>query len=400
MDIKKQFLKISAFLKKHQWVFQSEFLDRYPESFPEPYQSIAVEVSQLNLEERLLLENNLDLKTKNTEFKKLINEIKELSTIPQSVMSSQALNQFIKRKLSVKKVHELEVIQSYAKNLEWEKVFDFGGGAGHLCMSLVDDHHRAISFDSNKSFQESGKKKIQRWLPQLSDRIHFVHKELKSPEDIEHLIDEKTMMIGLHACGDLSSILCKAYQNQKAKYLLSYSCCYHKLTVKNYNLSKVAKDNPIFFTNHALTLAAKSYKKQTKETIKTRDRVKEYRYGLHFYLKNKYQQDFISLGNAHKEDYQNHFLDYAQKFSPIKIDLKDLDNFIKETYVQDKLWLMIKASSFRILFGRLIEIYLVLDRALALLEDGHHVRVYESFRRDLSPRNILLMASKDSLFSS
>ena len=53
----------------------------------------------------------------------------------------------------------------------------------------------------------------------------------------------------------------------------------------------------------------------------------------------------------------------------------------------------ILADIIRGLLGRVIETYLVLDRAVSLEEQGHKVDVIEIFDRKLSPRNLLIKSS-------
>jgi len=191
------------------------------------------------------------------------------------------------------------------------------------------------------------------------------------------------MILGLHSCGALSTEIIKL----KFPHLLNFGCCYHKLN-DEYNISQVAKLEPLIFSNHALTLAAKSQPTISDETVAKKILVKKYRYALHLYLKENMNLDFTSIGNTHKDDYKLDFAQYALKYCKLisEEEIHKLNDFYEKNI--KKIELIIKSGTLRALLSRLIELYIIFDRAVYLIENNVDIKVLEIFKKSLSPRNI------------
>ena len=163
------------------------------------------------------------------------------------------------------------------------------------------------------------------------------------------------------------------------------------------NLSQTAQKNPLKFNKYNLTLATKSYKTQSLKTYKEKLRVKNFRYTLHLFVQKKLNKDFESLGNAKKEDYLGNFSDYAFKYMPELCETttqEELNDFYICETTQNQVKQILSLGVLRSHLARLIELYIILDRALWLNEKGYEVKITESFDRSLSPRNISLLAQK------
>ena len=163
-------------------------------------------------------------------------------------------------------------------------------------------------------------------------------------------------------------------------HLLNFGCCYHKMT-DEYNISAVAKERPLSFTNHALTMAAKCMGTHTTQDIENKFLVKHFRYPIHFFYVDQMDQQEPVLGNAKLADYKGEFKYYIAKYCP---ELKDFEVPLKEKEVN----YYFKAGSIRALLGRLIELYIVLDRVLNLKENDLDAKLYQFFDPKLSPRNL------------
>jgi hypothetical protein len=380
MDYEKRFNQIKDFLIEHEYLHSTEMMERYPHQLTAPYDSWVKEILAFDFKQLLDFEKHYSIKNLiNEELIHFIKTCEELCDIPFLKVDEEKIDGALKRKLTPKKNHEIQTIKSYMRTQnDIDTLVDIGSGAGHLSCALVAGTHlKSYCLDMNKDFQEQGQKKIDYWLPKLRDKIKFIPHKLEAnkvyPFDINQ---DSTMTIGLHSCGPLSTFVVES----KPKHLINFSCCYHKLT-NEYNISQIAQSNPLTFTNHALTMAAKCLGTNTEKDLETKFLVKRFRYPLHFYQVDHEEIKFQNTGNAKASDYQGSFKDYIAKYCP---DIKDHDVPLKEAETNYYL----KAGSIRALLGRLIEIYIILDRVLYLRENQIRAEAYQVFDPELSPRNI------------
>ncbi len=393
MNLEKRFLQIKQILIEHRSLLEKEVLEQYPNS-PSPYTNWAQELLALSASELIQLENTLNTpKALSEDYQNLLKKIKSLTELPKPTIKTTKMAPNFARKISLKKRHEIELINSQLAQLTCENFIDIGSGAGHLSSFLLQNNTKTSTcLDKEKAYQDIGKKKLQRYYPEILKRINFMTADFQDIQDIS--CAQETTVIGLHACGALSKNIIDFYLNSEAKYLLNYGCCFHKMNADNFNLSTFAKSQPLELTNHELTMAAKSYKNISQATFEQREKVKLYRYVLHMYLYDHFKSGFTSIGNTHSSDYQKDFAHYAKKYS---LQLKQHDskklNFFFQTK-KDLAKFYIRLGIIRSHFSRLIEIYLILDRALYLKENQTHVSVTETFDRKISPRNLSLMAYK------
>lgn len=110
--------------------------------------------------------------------------------------------------LNGKKLHEISVIEHYMGRQEPKvhKIIEIGGGKGNLSYVLcVRQDIQGLSIDLEQSFQDSGKKRNDRFLGEKKDMIKFCNHKLDDGELPENF-ESYDMSIGLHTCGGLSRI--------------------------------------------------------------------------------------------------------------------------------------------------------------------------------------------------
>ena len=364
------FQKIKTFLNKHQYIYEVEVLKRYPKEIEAYYLQLSKNLKGLSDKEFAQFESMMSPSEKySSDLNELIIEIKDLIDLEVLDIVEAKLDQNLKRKLNPKKLHELATLKTYFDQSSYETLYDIGGGIGHLSNIFVHSKaKRAYCIDMSKEFQEAGKRKLARWLKENIDKVSFINKEIKADLDID--LTDSSILAGLHSCGSLSNDLIDCYKFNKKGGLLNFGCCYHKLK-NHYNLSKIAQEDPLVLTNNALHLATRSFAYTNESDVIARRKVKFYRYGLH-HLGMKYFDDgFLTLGNGKGSDYDGSFSDYIYKYYPKAQDLsvKEIEDFYKSCEIQEKINENYCLDFIRGLFGRVIEMYLLLDRVLYLRED-------------------------------
>lgn len=392
MNLEKRFIEISDFLKEHSLLINKEALDHYP-NLPKQYKDWVCEISQIKTSERINLENNLEAHLiKDESYLHFLKKVRSLREIEKTSLPQQELDKRLKSKISLKKQHEIVAIADYLKDKVFRRIIDVGSGAAHLSSHLIAYNKiLANCIDASNDYQKIGFKKLKKFAPEILDRLTFNTIEIHESSKID--IRDEDLLIGLHSCGDLSIHILKNFIMSQNGQVLNYGCCYHKLRNKNYNLSELAKQRGIKLNTFSLTLAAKGHKPQTLVELEKKIQVKSYRYGLHILNKDKLNKNFISVGNGLKSDYQMSFADYVNKFSPetlLHLSKTEIERFYVQDETQEKIKDLIHLGIIRSQLARLIECYIVLDRALWLKENGAKIDIKETFDNGLSPRNIAL----------
>jgi hypothetical protein len=127
-------------------------------------------------------------------------------------------------------------------------------------------------------------------------------------------------------------------------------------------------------------------------------KVKFYRYAMHFLLHDEYNvPEMVTLGNSTLKLYEKSFGTYAlEQLKRINLQAKhtkeELDFYFFDSYRQDLIWKMLAAGFLRNALGRLLEMYILLDRVIFLEEQGYKVDLLEFFEESISPRNLGIVA--------
>ncbi|MBN21745.1 MAG: hypothetical protein CL678_10720 [Bdellovibrionaceae bacterium] len=401
MSFEERFLELSKLLKETQFIHEMEFLKRYPHPYPDFMIDWLKELDQWDFAQLAEFEfqPHEDL-VKNREFKDYLKKIRHLTQINKLKINETSLKKDLTRKMTDKKQHEVKTLKTLiSSNHQYKTIIDIGGGAGHLsCAILNNTNLKSICIDQDLKIQSAGKNRIEKWQPDIKNQIHFIEDNFTEKSQMNGYSPESTIILGLHCCGNLSNAVIKFAIKNKIFSLINFGCCYHKLD-NEYNISNYAKKEGLHFSTHSLHLATRSSAFVSEKDLKKRFRVKGYRYALHYLLSDRFNLPFYALGNATQADYQGPFCEYVKKYFRSD-ELKtfsdtELNQYYQQTSVQKKIKFNILADLIRLTLGRVIEIYLLTDRALYLKENGFPAELYEVFDRKISPRNIMILTGLD-----
>jgi hypothetical protein len=410
-----ELLALSKFLKPFFPIWSQEIIGDFPKNLDHYSHQWLQDLNPLSTHQQW----DLDCERSHSfleqgDLKDLFDQISALKSVPrmeenlQDSLKEQQYPSWALFQVSGKKQHEIKAICHHLKKEKLiqkednKSLLDIGGGKGHLSRILALYHgYNAMSLDTDENLQHLGKKRLQKYpFPERHGDLNFIHhtfgkSETKETENV--LFDEYSMSIGLHTCGELAlTHLEKARPNYS---LLNIGCCYQRLTPNiSTNLSTYAKkDAPLEFTKYALTLATRGHTDISLKDYEVKKRVKYFRAALQLFTNLKREtNDFISVGSNHPRDYFREFSHYAlPKMNLLGIEAKaqELDSFYNSTETQKNLDQIFKGNLVRWRFGRLIEKYLIYDRALSLVEKGHAARVFQIFDEKVSPRNLAISIS-------
>jgi len=294
--------EIVSLLRLHTTLWSHELLFTYPNIPMQQYAGWVKYLDQLSEDELLHFENDMRLTTSAPiELKDLIKQIQSIQEqIPKSNLKSDYYDNsktHLNRKMSYKKNHEVQLIQDDLAPLmgshQVQRIIDVGAGAAQLTQHLVEKFGvEAECYEMNETLQQQGIDRLHKYYQQLVPMFHFHH--TKVDELTEFTPREKTLMLGLHACGGLSNQLI----NHCVKHhfhLYNYGCCYFKADMQT-NLSMLSKNLKLELTQDARHLAAHSHHPLTLDMFQARNMSKMFRYPLHFLMQEQLKiSNFIAF---------------------------------------------------------------------------------------------------------
>jgi hypothetical protein len=274
---------------------------------------------------------------------------------------------------------------------EW---LEWCSGKGFLGRILSQQSKQKVtSFEWQQSLCNSGQK--------IADTQHlemtFVQGDAFS-ESADKVFNSNQHAVALHACGDLHvELLKKSVLNGLPAVTIS-PCCYHLIRDQNYQpMSSVAKSS-------ALTLSKSDLRIPLQETVTAGQRVKRhrqlemsYRLGFSRLLKNELNiEEYIPVPSIKKSKLSEGFRAFCLWASEVKHIPLGSDIDFESYFAQGEalFWVMEKLSLVQQVFRRPLEIWLALDRAIYLQEQGYEVSIEEFCDRSVTPRNLLIHGTK------
>ena len=402
--------KIYEFLAPLEGIWSTEVLNQFPDTLSAYSQDWLDAMDKLDFEKEWQIElGKIPKDLQSSQLIKLFDRLHILEDLPHwnfdpipyqtTDYPSWALSY-----VSLKKQHEIMQLSSLLEQTlgdkESKNIVDIGGGKGHLGRILALYHgHQVTTLDTNLTLQKLGIERLKKYpYPEEAGELEFLNHtfgpQSPSPAIDEQLFKNSQVTLGLHTCGPLSLEHLNTYENHQSLY--NFGCCYQKLDSDHeINLSQFSKkDAPLKIGKYALTLATRGHTKINQKDYQLKKRVKLYRAALHLWMKeNTKENTFITVGSAKPRDYFGSFGQYAaaklEKFNLYETREK-LDQFYEQSDIQEKLKTIFHANLIRWRFGRIIEKYILMDRALWQVEQGNHAQLYQVFSSELSPRNTVL----------
>ncbi len=405
MEHRARYEALVEFLLPYQDIWRNEIMLQYPRSLAAYNPAWVEELTQkLSAEftfELLQGRGWSSLQPSLAAFHETLNELAHFPTaLSKTGLPVKAVSWV---KIIPKKQHELErlapLLAELMQTQELSDVVDIGGGVGHLAQTLA--HHygfKVTSLDMDPELQRSG----VRWqLHKWEDSPHKVnfqeHRVERTDKKFAALMGPRTLTTGLHTCGGLGVAHLEAGALARAA-VVNMPCCYHKLELTDCNLSSSAQTHALPWNLFALTLAAGAHRKVTLRDVQFRDKMKYFRYTLHFLLHDEFGiKGQVTLGNCPPELYDGSFAIYARE-QLTRLQLKSawsdekLDAYFQDKKNQTMIKHMLAAATVRDVLGRALEAAIITDRAIWMEEKGYAVDVHEVFDPTISPRNIVLLA--------
>ena len=284
-----------------------------------------------------------------------------------------------------------EVALEHHHGKEW---LEWCSGKGFLGRILSQQScQKVTSFEWQQSLCESGQT--------IADAQHldmtFVQGDAFS-QRADEVFNSNQHAVALHACGDLHVELVKKSVSHGLPAVTISPCCYHLIRGETYQaMSSVAKIS-------ALTLSKGDLRIPLQETVTGGERVKRhrqlemtYRLGFSQLLKTELNiGEYVPVPSIKKSELSEGFESFCRWASEIKtLPLEaniDFDSYFAQG--EALFWEMEKLSLVQQVFMRPLEVWLALDRAIYLQEQGYEASIEEFCERSITPRNLLIHGFK------
>ena len=385
--------------------------------YPEPIKDYPLEwvkdLSQVREKSDVIRLEKKDIKglVTNRELLAFYQRIEELTDIPfiqdYPPMPADAhsfLYMIPKKQYEIKKLAPF--IDDFYKRHHHSKIVDIGGGIGLLAQSLTNHYgHNVESLDMDPVLQKTGEARSQKLGKNSLTKVQYRHVKVEETNSLFlECLDPHTLSVGLHTCGPLANAQMRASALKKISGIINFGCCYQKLEniPSAENISQFAQnlESPLFMTRFALTLACRAHRKMNEIDYDLKLKVKFYRYAIHMLLHDHYgHTKLATLGNSNPKLYDQSFGVYAlEQLSRIseqpKHSIEELNQYFQSERVQNLIWDMLSAGLIRNALGRVMELYILIDRVLYLEEQGYKAELLQFFDEETSPRNLGIVARR------
>jgi hypothetical protein len=412
MNYRERFIQIKNFLKPYQKIWENEIMLMYPTPL-EGYKLDWIEdLRRFQDKKDVMRLEKKDVKDYilNPTLIDYYQTIDTLCDLPKSeVYPPMPEDRFTWLFIIPKKQHEIKRLAPHLNHLyqhhHIKNILDIGGGIGLLAQGLNNEYKLNVtSVDMNSELQKTGFARHEKNAKNILNKVKYKEVFVSQDENFTKLIDPYTMTVGLHTCGKLALDIIQVSSAQRTPVLVNFGCCYHTLHVNKdlQNISKFARESSseaIWMNKYALTLACRAHKKMDEKDYDLKLKVKLFRYAIHILLHDHYGiKEIVTLGNSSPKLYDQSFGIYAlEQFKRLNLSVvhseKELNDFFRKKELQILIQRMLAAGLIRNALGRVLELYLTLDRAIYLEEQGYEVLVQEFFEEEVSPRNIGITAT-------
>lgn len=290
-----------------------------------------------------------------------------------------------------RKLQQIDAISSVLPEsslplLEW------CAGKGHLGRMLAYRSGRQVtSVEWQQALCDEGQAlALQYQLPQK-----LIQADVLQP-DIVSLLQHEQQVVALHACGQLHIQLLEKAAQAQCSLLTVVPCCYHLIPTEYYQpLSSAGLQADLKLSLHDLKLAVQGQVTAGERISRLRQTETEWRLAWQALREDLTgQTEYKPLASAGKHWFQGQFSDFAswaaQQHQVVLPAQPDWQHYL--ALGQQRSRIARRIELVRHLFRRPLELWLVLDKALFLQEQGYQVELKAFCDYQVTPRNLMLEA--------
>lgn len=390
-----RFQALDGFLLEHQALWRPRPFHHLQLPWESTHPELAQWLSQRSLEDAEAAHNHPQQLQAPAPFAQLAEQAQALGALGElPIKALPAPHPRLKVDVPGRKWQQIE---AFAACLQFDRApthwLDWCSGKGHLGRRLLQPGQQLTCLEYDPALIDSGEQLSRHHgLP-----ARHVQQDVLADDTPQQLCAEHSP-VALHACGDLHVRLIQLASQQGCPQLAIAPCCYNRTRASHYRgLSTAAQASRLELSLEDLALPM-------SETVTAGARVRRQRdcsmaRRLAFDLLQRQVRgldQYLPTPSLPSHWLDKPFADYCRDLAALK-DLSTVD-------CQD--WAALEAAGWqrlaqvrnlellRGLFRRPLELWLVLDRALFLQEQGYAVRLGTFCQAPLTPRNLLLLAER------
>lgn len=396
-----RFQQLDAFLFQHQPLWRPRPFTHHRMDWESDHPELARWLRSRSLEDAEVAHNRPERLNAPAPFPMLAARSMELSSVPELPRTSiETVDARHSVDVPGRKWRQIRAFDSALTLSErpghW---LDWCAGKGHLGRQLARHGGSLTCLEWDPALVAAGAALSQR----LGIDVEHWEQDVMS-DDASARLGPTITPVALHACGDLHVRLIKLSITQGCRQLAIAPCCYNRTRDEGYE--------PL--SNHgaasALTLSREDLALPLSETVtagarerRQRDQSMAWRLGFDLLQRELRGEDaYLPTPSLPGSWLKKSFEHYCRDLAALKA--------LPEPSHQD--WTALERNGWRrlaevrnlellrALFRRPLELWLLLDRALLLAENGYTVRYGTFCSAELTPRNLMLIAERDDRCTS
>jgi hypothetical protein len=394
-DLFARFAALDAFLIEHQALWKPRPFTHLQLPWEASYPELALWLRSRSLEDAENSHNHPCLLDAPEPFASLAALSLELSAVDE--LPAQTLEAAGHRLNVDVPGRKWQQIEAFASRLAFasppQHWLDWCSGKGHLGRRLLRTGQQLTCLEYDPALVASGQALSQR------HQLHALHVEqdVLAP-GVASLLNAAHTPVALHACGDLHVRLMQLASAKGCRQLAIAPCCYNRISAHEYQpLSVSAKRSDLHLSLDDLSLPMSETVTAGARIRRQRDTSMARRLGFDLLQRQlRGVDEYLPTPSLPSAWLDKSFADYCHHLAALK-DLSTIgtqDWSALEAAGWQRLAQVRNLELLRGLFRRPLELWLVLDRALFLSEQGYTVQLGTFCETPLTPRNFLLLAER------
>lgn len=391
-DVEARFLALDAFLTEHQGLWKPRPFTYRHLPWETEHPDLAAWLRQRSLADAEISHNQPHDLPAPAPFPQLAAQARQLSAVDK--LPTQPLAPAHHRLNVDVPGRKWQQIEAFGAALRFAQTpthwLDWCAGKGHLGRRLLQAGQALTCLEYDPALITAGQALSEHHGLPATHRLQDVMADVA--------ITAEHTPVALHACGDLHVRLLQQASAVGCKQLALAPCCYNRINADTYQpLSNAGRASHLRLSIDDLGLPLSETVTAGKRVRQQRDISMARRLGFdHLQRELRGLDEYLPTPSLPASWLGMPFADYCGELANLKgLSTGEQDWSALEAYGWQRLAEVRNLELVRGVFRRPLEVWLVLDRALFLGENGYRVEVGSFCDCALTPRNLMVLAERD-----